>query len=160
MIPKILFCASFSPWRLRYVPQSITGLNMGGSVNMSDKKPWPSDAVMIIASRSGEEIRETMKGPYRCRCRDCDLDLVADTFTVSYAEKHPLRQGRPIKFFCMKCYLNYEMGEKVSVTCLNKPEERKRIMAEVDRESEAVQDWQLRLSAGDALDDDAAESRT
>ena len=72
------------------------------------KKPWPADAIMIVASLAGKEIREKMQGVYPAKCRECGAELHADTWTVSRAENSPLRYGRPIKFFCIECAVQHD----------------------------------------------------
>lgn len=74
---------------------------------MTTLKPWPRDAVMIVASLAGEEIRSHMEGVHKDACRDCGRAVHADTFTVRRAESLPQRHGRPVKFFCLPCHSEY-----------------------------------------------------
>lgn len=77
---------------------------------MSAKKPWPRDAVMVVAAVTGEEIREHMRGLYPATCRDCGASVTADTFTVNFAETYPGLPCRPVRFFCTNCVANYDLG--------------------------------------------------
>lgn len=72
-------------------------------------KPWPRDAVMIVAANAGQERREQMEAVHVCRCRDCGAVLHADTFTLRTAEQFPevVRRGRPVMFFCLACHRSY-----------------------------------------------------
>ncbi len=72
------------------------------------KKPWPSEAVIIVAARAGDEKPDQMDGPFVANCRDCYGDLIADIHTVHKAEHLPTRHGRPIEFLCVHCCLAYE----------------------------------------------------
>lgn len=78
---------------------------------MTALKPWPSDAVMIVASLTGEERRENMDGIHEAVCRGCFRSLHADTHTVRLAEQHPLRHSRPVKFFCIECCLKHRRAD-------------------------------------------------
>lgn len=71
-------------------------------------QPWPSDAWMIVAANAGEERRERMEGPHPCLCRSCGTRLVADTYSVRVAMQHPLRCGRPVRFFCVACCTRHD----------------------------------------------------
>lgn len=71
-------------------------------------KPWPKDAIMIVASLDGEEKRDQMESAVPVRCRDCKAVLMADSFTIRKAESLPSRHNRPIKFFCIRCFQNYD----------------------------------------------------
>ena len=75
---------------------------------MADLKPWPRDAVVVIASLAGQERREVMEGVHTAACRDCGARLHADTFTVRRAETMPQRRGRPVAFLCLTCHAGYE----------------------------------------------------
>lgn len=72
------------------------------------KKPWPTDAVMIVASKAGMENRSQMEGTYVCNCRECSQVLHADTATVRLAENHKLRRNRPVMFFCLNCASDHD----------------------------------------------------
>lgn len=75
------------------------------------KLPWPSDAVMIVASVAGEEKREQMEDVHVCQCRRCDRTLHADTKTIRTAEQFPERRGRPVQFFCVECAVLHDRGD-------------------------------------------------
>lgn len=91
-----------------------------------EKKPWPADAVMVVAKPEEEAARTPMEGRHPCRCRDCGALLVADTFAVRRAEGHPLRAGRPVKFFCHGCARGYAMPGPARVARTDKPAARRR----------------------------------
>lgn len=72
------------------------------------KKPWPADAVMIIAAVKGRELRFNMESVVPAKCRDCGTDLAADSFSIRTAQNLPSRRGRPIKYFCIECCCKYD----------------------------------------------------
>lgn len=71
-------------------------------------KPWPGDAIMIIAADFGTENRVNMEAVIFTHCRDCEQALAADLRTLRVAETHPVRKGRPVKFFCVRCCVKYD----------------------------------------------------
>lgn len=71
-------------------------------------KPWPRDAVMIIAANRGEEKREHMDAQVHVVCRDCGKELAADSYTIATAAGLESRRGRPIAFLCTKCLLQHD----------------------------------------------------
>lgn len=73
-----------------------------------DKKPWPRDAVMIVASPPEEAEIEKMEAIWGRDCRDCGRRLWVDTKTVREVFWLPVRRGRPIKFFCPECATRYD----------------------------------------------------
>ena len=72
------------------------------------KLEWPMDAVMVVASRLGTEIRDRMVDPTIVSCRDCDTQLCADLATIRRAASHPHRHNRPVDFFCVECAVKYD----------------------------------------------------
>jgi hypothetical protein len=72
-------------------------------------KPWPSDALIVIAAYRGTENAATMEGPRPCHCRDCGAELVADTRSIRRALALPQRRGRPVEFLCLFCKEAYAM---------------------------------------------------
>jgi len=72
-------------------------------------KPWPSDAVIIVAARAGEQ-RPGVRTPFRRRCRDCGAVVVCSHGGISAAANTPSRRGRPIAFFCPDCTVTYDRG--------------------------------------------------
>lgn len=75
----------------------------------TSRKPWPADAVMIIAAVAGQERRENMQTVVEVACRDCHRDLAACSYTIAQAEAMPERRGRPVKFFCPACAVGYDV---------------------------------------------------
>ncbi len=74
-------------------------------------KPWPHDAVMIVASPTAEVNYAGIKAdPMPGTCRDCGAEVIYDSWTFEVAENLPSRLGRPILFFCVNCCLNYDRG--------------------------------------------------
>lgn len=74
----------------------------------SGLKPWPRDAVMVVAARARDARPELMEGVAVEQCRDCRAVLHADTFTVRTAWGMPQRVGRPVLFFCPACCAGYD----------------------------------------------------
>ena len=74
------------------------------------QKPWPGDAVIIVAANSGQENRANMESVVDVYCRDCFAPLAADAKTIRLAEQTPARRGRPIEFFCCRCAIRYNPG--------------------------------------------------
>jgi hypothetical protein len=73
-------------------------------------KPWPTDAVIIVASLTGNERRENMQAVVRCICRDCYRLLSADSHTIGEAAMLPSRRDRPVDFICPDCFTKYDHG--------------------------------------------------
>lgn len=72
-------------------------------------KPWPNDALMIVAAKAGEEQREHMEAVHYAECRDCGCRLAVDTKSLRDADAHPARHGRPVRFFCYPCSETYDL---------------------------------------------------
>lgn len=78
------------------------------------KRPWPSEALIIVASNRGKEIRANMESVVHVNCRDCQNELAADSHTIRRAEELPIRYGRPIEYLCLACASqNYEMPDTI-----------------------------------------------
>lgn len=76
---------------------------------MPSLKPWPSDAVIIVAAPSAESIVGNMRGPaFKCLCRDCGEELLADSFSRDAALAMPERMGRPVAHICIRCCVTYD----------------------------------------------------
>lgn len=71
-------------------------------------KPWPADAVMVVAARAGQENRAAMSGADPAVCRDCEAALRFDPQTTAAALLMPERNGRPVRFFCPPCAMTYD----------------------------------------------------
>jgi hypothetical protein len=80
---------------------------------MEQQKPWPADAIMIVAANAFEENRANMESVVPAKCRDCGQALHADSKSIRFAEQMPVRRGRPILFFCIECHLNYSLDAVV-----------------------------------------------
>lgn len=72
-------------------------------------KPWPTDAVIVVAAIAGQEIREHMEGVLVRNCSDCGQVLHADTRTARAAEELPSRHNRPIEYLCVECAVTYDV---------------------------------------------------
>ena len=57
-------------------------------------KPWPGDAIMIVAECFGHENRANMEAVIEAECRDCGARLGVDSYTLRTAEDLPSRRGR------------------------------------------------------------------
>ena len=79
------------------------------------KKPWPSDAVMIVSADKGTEKREFMESAVPVKCRVCDKDLMACSYSIREGEKMAQRLNRPVMFFCVKCATDHDVN---SITLL------------------------------------------
>lgn len=77
------------------------------------KLPMPSDAIMIVAARSGSEHRENVPGvkAFLAHCRHCAAELCASVRTRDAALSHPRRGGLPVKYFCEECARLYRLDE-------------------------------------------------
>lgn len=87
-------------------------------------KPWPAEALIVVASPAGEEIRSQMEGVHPAPCRECGATVHADTFTVRRANSHPLRLGRPVEFVCLACHVVYDQSTITHAEHHNRPAER------------------------------------
>ena len=75
-------------------------------------KPWPNDAVMIVAAVEAEFNVSQIRGvPVECECRECGDALLADSWTIARAESMPERRGRPVLFVCLDCVRGYDSGQ-------------------------------------------------
>ena len=73
-------------------------------------KPWPADAVMIVCELPHRACRSNMSTIEPAECRDCGAALVVDGASVAAATANPLRQDRPIDFFCIECAIGYDLN--------------------------------------------------
>lgn len=71
-------------------------------------KPWPKDALMIVAANKGEELRERMQEVTDASCRLCQAALAVDAATILAAQNLPSRHGRPVQFFCIPCAAEHD----------------------------------------------------
>lgn len=74
-------------------------------------KPWPNDAVMVVAATPDAARRDQMESVHPCNCRDCGKALVADGYTLRIAASPELAWGRPTKFFCVECCQKYDFSQ-------------------------------------------------
>lgn len=69
-------------------------------------KPWPDDAVMIVAPRVNERVEPCRGSMVRANCRECAAELAPDSWTIDRAAQFTC--GRPVRFFCLGCVSEYE----------------------------------------------------
>lgn len=74
-------------------------------------KPWPADAMMVVAPNTGSEIRDAAEPTTLRMCRDCGTELTVRLSTIAAAEADDKRWGRPINFFCIPCAVQHEHPE-------------------------------------------------
>jgi hypothetical protein len=75
-------------------------------------KPWPRDAVMIVAAFPDEARRDQMESCHAGTCRDCGREILYDGFSYHRAQQFTRLKAnvvRPIKFFCVECAVKYDM---------------------------------------------------
>lgn len=77
-------------------------------MSTSPLKPWPADAVIIVAARKGTEVRRQMSGAFSAVCRDCGTIVRYDPRTRDAAETLPERRGRAVAFLCVECHATYD----------------------------------------------------
>jgi hypothetical protein len=77
-------------------------------VTSTEKQPWPSDAVIIVAADRGQEIRPQMSSVVYRQCRLCGQALAVDPQTIVEAIKNPLRGDRPVDFLCIRCCTQHD----------------------------------------------------
>lgn len=74
-------------------------------------KDYPADAVMIVAAFPQTAIRENMESVHPEYCRDCGRPIVYSGRVYRRALAMPERRGRPIKFFCVECFAQYDVAQ-------------------------------------------------
>lgn len=81
-------------------------------MNPTAKKPWPSDAVVIVAETRARVRLDLIQGePIPCSCLECGAALTGDTHTRDRAMALQSRTGRPVKYLCVHCATQvYDMG--------------------------------------------------
>ena len=72
------------------------------------KKPWPRDAIIIVAARAGKERRKGMVGPTEGKCRDCATPVVYDIASYDHIRERVPDDTRPIEPLCHLCYAMYD----------------------------------------------------
>lgn len=74
-------------------------------------KPWPVDAVMVVAALLGQEERHKMTGVVIHNCRECGRHVAVDPVSIEYALDHPARFERPVKYFCTECCILHQVND-------------------------------------------------
>lgn len=78
---------------------------------MIAKIPWPCDAVVIVASLAGKEIRSQMDQVLLGACFHCSRVVAYDSFTLNRITHPELARGRPVKLLCMECFPQYDFDQ-------------------------------------------------
>ena len=72
-------------------------------------KPWPADAVMLVAPSSDNFLMDPEEPFSVGQCRDCGRDVVYRLSGYRKAEAIAADTGeRPIEFFCIPCCVQYD----------------------------------------------------
>lgn len=66
-------------------------------------KPWPTDAIIVIAQYKGKEDNRTTMSSVHVACRNCRTTLAASPETIYTAATFPLNEKRPVEFLCPAC---------------------------------------------------------
>lgn len=77
-------------------------------------KPWPADALIIVAPSPPEAVRDPAFPAVPGLCRDCCRAVLVRLDSIARAAAMPERKGRPIEFFCVKCAAGYD-GRTIEV---------------------------------------------
>lgn len=77
----------------------------------SAKIPWTRDAVVIVASLAGKEIRSQMDQVLHGACFHCHRAVAYDSFTLDRITQPELARGRPVKLLCAECFPEYDFGQ-------------------------------------------------
>jgi DNA-directed RNA polymerase subunit RPC12/RpoP len=70
-------------------------------------KPWPNDAVMIVAPSPEEAVIDPQEETAVDSCRDCGARVLYRLRSVKATAPFP---GRPVRFFCIPCAVTYDRG--------------------------------------------------
>lgn len=73
--------------------------------------PWPTDAVVVVASLAGDECRSKMDSVHHATCRDCARKVAYDGYTIKRARKTAEDLARPVEFLCLACFPKYNFGQ-------------------------------------------------
>ncbi|HWB13326.1 MAG TPA: hypothetical protein VG826_29140 [Pirellulales bacterium] len=71
------------------------------------RRPWPSDATIIVCASLAEARTEFMESVNPGHCRDCGAPLVYDGKTERRCLA--LCPGRPIGLLCIPCAVRYDV---------------------------------------------------
>jgi hypothetical protein len=73
-------------------------------------KPWPADAIMVVAASPETANVPAMHSPQPGRCRDCGAAVLYCSRTMGRAQEVAAKTGgRPVLFFCMGCAKLYDV---------------------------------------------------
>jgi hypothetical protein len=74
-------------------------------------KPWPADAIMIVAASPESANVPAMDLPQPGQCRDCGAAVLYCSRTMARAQEVAAKTGgRPIRFFCLGCASLYDVA--------------------------------------------------
>lgn len=75
----------------------------------SSLKPWPVDCVQIVAATYQTVNLAGIRGRVLRRvCNDCQSSLGVDSETIDDAIVMKERNGRPLRYICVECCLQYD----------------------------------------------------
>jgi hypothetical protein len=78
-------------------------------VRTAFKRPWPSDAVIIVCASPEDANRSNMSSIQSGKCRDCGDDILVDGKSIDSGMRMNERCGRPVEFLCVDCAVEYDM---------------------------------------------------
>jgi uncharacterized protein YlaI len=73
------------------------------------KKPWPSDAVMIVCAIPEKANKAAMDSVNQGTCRECLCDVLYDGFSFDRASRIADLHNRPVRFFCEECHKKFDI---------------------------------------------------
>jgi hypothetical protein len=79
----------------------------GSDSLLNARKPWPTDAAMIVASVPDEATYIDGQNPRCGRCRGCDAKVLYSDFTVAQARS--AMPCKPVMFFCIECAIQHDL---------------------------------------------------
>ena len=73
-------------------------------------KPWPTDALIIVAPSPAKAVIDASKPTVERHCRSCCCELTVREETIEHALEMDERHGRPVDFFCVSCAVEHVKG--------------------------------------------------
>lgn len=75
----------------------------------TNRKPWPIECVQIVAALYQTVNLAGIRGRVVRRvCHDCQCSLGVDSETIDDAILMKERNGRPLRYICVECCLQYD----------------------------------------------------
>lgn len=76
---------------------------------MSDPRPpWPADAIILVSPTPDEVVYDARFPTELHSCRDCVTAVMPRTDSIRRCEADPGRRGRPVRFLCIRCAVQYD----------------------------------------------------